>query len=191
MVFSLIYLLALICLTVAIIITIKKSPKLKSAAELNIFRRLAIYMVGLLIVQFFAGMVVNLWTKLPSNHPGTNAHEYFRGVYTVIRWVLTGSGIAALVIHVSIALLLIAMGVTFIIIAIAKRNRFWIIVNAIGALFLQGALFNGASFLNYKEQLSSLLMAIFFVLAISTYIIGLYLSKPVSKVLNHKPTSNT
>lgn len=45
-----------------------------------------------------------------------------------------------------------------------------------GALFIIGAGFNGASFLNYGNNISSIIMAGLWALALACYLTGLYLA---------------
>ena len=45
-----------------------------------------------------------------------------------------------------------------------------------GALFIIGAGFNGASFLNYGNDISSMIMAGLWALALASYLTGLYLA---------------
>lgn len=46
----------------------------------------------------------------------------------------------------------------------------------LGALFIVGAGFNGASFVNYGHDVSSLIMAVLWALALTCYLTGLYLA---------------
>ena len=41
-----------------------------------------------LVVQFLLGMAVNLFVKIPTNHPGANPPEYFGGVVQSVTWAL-------------------------------------------------------------------------------------------------------
>ena len=141
-------------------------------------RLLAYRIIALLMVQFFIGLAVNLWITLPRHHPGTNAADYFTGVGQGVSWALAKSGIVLLALHIIIALLLVVVTIAFMIVALVKKNRFWIVAHALGAFFIQAAFFNGASFLNYSEQFSSFLMEVFFVLSITVYIVALYKTKP-------------
>lgn len=173
-----IFSLILVGLIGLVIWSFKKSPQKPNPKQQGQFRRYAQVMIVVLIVQFFAGLAVNLWITLPKHHPGTKASNFFGGVYDGIKWAILHSGIAILIVHIIVAFALVGLTIRFTISAMLKLNRFWIKVNALGAFFILGAFFNGASYLNYSEQVSSLLMEIFFVLAISTYLGALYISKP-------------
>ena len=50
----------------------------------------------------------------------------------------------------------------------------------LGALCIVGAGFNGASFLNYGHDVSSLIMAMLWALALACYLTGLYLAAVAS-----------
>jgi len=61
--------------------------------------------------------------------------------------------------------------------SIASRRRAWIISSIFGLLGIVAAGFNGASFLNYGQNFSSLLMSIGFLLAVIPYTIGIYVTR--------------
>lgn len=60
--------------------------------------------------------------------------------------------------------------------SIASRRRAWMIISVLGFIGIGFAGFNGASFLNYGENVSSLLMSIGFLLAAVSYTIGIALA---------------
>lgn len=136
-------------------------------------RPLAATTLLLLAIQFLAGMVVNLFVVLPARHPGTNAPEYFSGVARGVWWAL-GNGGWELQSHVVIGLLLALASLALIVSSIALRRRSWITVSILGFVGIFAAGFNGASFMNYGHDFSSLLMSIGFLLAVISYALGLY-----------------
>ena len=125
----------------------------------------------LLAAQFLIGMVVNLYVQVPSVHPGAQASEYFTGVVQGIGWVLV-HGTLALWIHTVIGLLLVLASFILLGLAIASRQRVWIITSVLGWMGILGAGFNGASFLNYGHDFSSLIMSTGFLLAVISYTVG-------------------
>ncbi len=130
----------------------------------------------LLSIEYLIGMVVNLFVQLPSAHPGAGAAEFFSGAVQGVAWGLV-QGPWALVIHVTLGLLLGLASFILIGLAIASRQRLWIITSLLGWIGIVGAGFNGASFLNYGHDFSSLLMSIGFLLAAISYIIGFFYSR--------------
>jgi hypothetical protein len=46
----------------------------------------------LLMVQLLLGMAVDLFVKVPLNHPGANPPEYFSGVVQSVTWAILGAG---------------------------------------------------------------------------------------------------
>lgn len=124
-----------------------------------------------LLTQFALGMVVNLYDNVPHSHPGARANDYFSGVAHGILWSIRHAT-WALALHAGLGLLLILIAVAPLASAIATRTRRHIASGVIGISLIIGAGFNGASFLNYGHALSSLLMATFFILALTTYLIG-------------------
>lgn len=131
----------------------------------------------LLAVQFLIGMVVNLFVPNIPDHPGTNAPEYFGGVVQGVAWALA-HGAWSLQIHAVIGILLFLASLLLIGLAIATRRGAWITVAVIGWIGIMGAGFNGASFLNYGHNFSSLLMSVGFFLAMLSYVAGLLLREP-------------
>ncbi len=139
-------------------------------------RTLTLIILLLLAAQFLVGMVVNLFVVVPANHPGTKAPEYFSGVVTGVLWVL-GHGTLWLLIHAIIGLSLFLASLIVLGLSIASRRRAWIISSIFGLLGIVAAGFNGASFLNYSENFSSLLMSIGFLVAVIPYTIGIYVTR--------------
>lgn len=129
-----------------------------------------------LALQFIVGMVVNFWVTLPQTHPGTNAANYFAGVAQGDTWALFNAD-WALKLHVLIGLLVFLGAILLLVAAIVRRERLWIWVASIGLVGIMAAGFNGASFMNYGHDFSSLLMSIGFAMALCSYMAGLYYSR--------------
>ena len=136
-------------------------------------RSLTAFILLLLAVQFLVGMVVNLFVQLPDTHPGSQAGEYFSGVAQGVSWAIVG-GALPLQMHVIIGLLLLVTSLTILALALASRQRAWIVAAALGWIGITAAGFNGASFLNYGHDFSSMLMASGFLLAVIAYGLGMY-----------------
>jgi hypothetical protein len=134
-------------------------------------RILTILTLLLLEVQFFIGMLVNLYVQVPAVHPGAQASNYFLGVVQGVGWAV-GQSPLFLLAHVLIGLLLGLTAFLLIGFAIASRRRSWIISSIFGWIGIVGAGFNGASFMNYGHDFSSLLMATGFLLAMISYTLG-------------------
>jgi hypothetical protein len=139
-------------------------------------RILTLLILLLLATQFLIGMLVNLFIVVPAHHPGSNPPEYFSGVVTGVLWVL-GDGTLWLRLHAIIGLALFLSALILLGLAIASRRRAWIISSIFGLLGIVAAGFNGASFLNYGQNFSSLLMSIGFLLAVIPYMIGIYVTR--------------
>src|SRR5216683_828055 len=60
----------------------------------------------MLIIQFLLGMAVNLFVKIPTDHPGSNPPEYFSGVAQSVTWAIL-HGHILLVLHALFGLLLV------------------------------------------------------------------------------------
>lgn len=139
------------------------------------FHTLTMITLLLLAIQFLVGTVVNLFVQIPSSHPGAHPPEYFSGVVQGDFWALTQSGLIPLVAHVILGILLLLASLILLGLSISSRQRGWILASVFGLIGIIGAGFNGASFLNYGEDFSSLLMSVGFFLSMISYVIGLYI----------------
>jgi hypothetical protein len=127
-----------------------------------------------LVVQFMLGMANNLFVDIPKDHPGANPPEYFSGVFQNVIWAILHGPSIWLTLHAIVGLLLVLFGFRILVPAIRSRDRTAIITAVVGALGMLGAGFNGGSFLNYHQDFSSMLMAIFFGIAVIAYAVGLW-----------------
>lgn len=128
----------------------------------------------LLVAQIAVGMVVNLYVTIPVHHPGTLPANYFTGSARSVAWAI-GHGALALAVHASLGLTLVVIAVSVAIRAVALRGFRAALPSVLGALLIIGAGFNGASFLDFDHTVSSLLMALLALSALSCYLVGLYL----------------
>jgi hypothetical protein len=129
----------------------------------------------LLLVQYLLGMAANLYVTIPAHHPGANAANYLGGVVSGVTWVIPhGPGWLAAHAALGVALVLAAFG--SLAVALRLRRRAYTATSLIGALAILGAGFNGASFLNYGQQFSSMIMAGLWALALGSYVTGLFVA---------------
>jgi hypothetical protein len=136
----------------------------------------AVVMSYLLVVQFFAGMVTNLYVTIPGRHPGSDARDYFTGAADSVGWALT-RGDVWLAGHAALGLALAVGALELVFHAVRSRQGMWIWVSVAGAAFVIGAGFNGASFLVFGRDYSSLIMAGLFGLSLVSYLTGLFLDR--------------
>ncbi|MDQ6713111.1 MAG: hypothetical protein M3Z28_07960 [Candidatus Dormibacteraeota bacterium] len=127
----------------------------------------------MLIAQFLLGMAVNLFVKIPSDHPGANPSEYFGGVLTSVSWAIVHGGLW-LTLHAAFGLVLVLAALGTLVQAIRLRGGRRSALSALGFVGVLGAGFNGGSFLNYREDFSSMLMAVGLALAMAAYVALLY-----------------
>jgi hypothetical protein len=131
-------------------------------------------LVGL-IVQFLAGMWVNLFVTIPDQHSGAKPDEYFSGSFQSVVWAITQSGLPALVFHAVLGLLLVVGSASLAVQVRRLRRRSLTIAAVLGFLLVLGAGFNGASFLDFGEDFSSMIMATLFALALACYVSILFI----------------
>jgi hypothetical protein len=127
----------------------------------------------LLVAQFLVGMVVNLFVNIPKDHPGARPSEYFGGSLQSVNWALGGSGLPWLEAHAGIGVLLFVAAIALLLVAIRSGCRGHVIAAAFGLAGIIAAGFNGASFLDFNEDLSSMLMSGGLALAVAAYVLGL------------------
>ncbi len=152
---------------------VESRPAVSVEASMRWIRALTMLVLLLLAVQFLVGMVVNLVVQLPDAHPGAQAGEYFSGVVQGVSWALVAAALP-LQAHVFLGVVLLVASLAILALAIASRKRTWIVTAVLGWMGIMAAGFNGASFLNYGHDFSSLLMSIGFLLAVIAYAVGLY-----------------
>ena len=134
-----------------------------------------LFALVMLVGQFLLGMAVNLFVKIPTEHPGSNPPEYFSGVAQSVTWAVLHGNIL-LAIHAGFGLVLVVAAVGTLVQAIGNRRRGVVVSAILGFIGVLGAGFNGGSFLNYHQDFSSMLMATGFAIAVVAYSAGLYLA---------------
>ena len=145
-------------------------------ASLKMLQMRGKLMVVLLVAQYIAGMVLDLFTTLPKEHPGVSG-AYLSQIWNGFSWALTGGGGAALASHVGIATILVLGGITTLGFASAGRNKTWIIAGSFGLLGIVLALLNGIEFINTGVDKHSFAMAMAFMIALISYGAGLYYAR--------------
>lgn len=128
----------------------------------------------LLIAQFAIGMVVNLFVDVPAHHPGANAADYFSGSAQSVAWAVSQIAAPWLELHALLGLLLVVAAVALVVVALRSGGATVRVCSVLGLLATIGAGFNGASFLDYNHDFSSMLMAGLFGLACACYVIALH-----------------
>src|SRR5712692_5024624 len=134
-----------------------------------------LYALVMLIAQFLLGMAVNLFVKIPIDHPGSNPPEYFSGVAQSVTWAIV-HGHILLAVHAGFGLVLVIAAVGLLVQGIRIRRRGIVVSAVVGFIGVLGAGFNGSSFLNYHQDFSSMIMATGFAIAVVSYSVGLYLA---------------
>lgn len=128
------------------------------------------------------GMVVNLYVTVPSHHPGAKPASYFTGSLHSAAWAIA-SGPVALAIHASIGLALVLSALALAVRAVTARAGWVACTSVRAAALVIGAGFNGASFLDFGFSVSSLIMALLALGALTCYLVSGYLlaSRPIRR----------
>ncbi len=126
---------------------------------------------ALLLAQYLLGMVVNLYADLPARHPGAGAGDFFSGAAVGLAWLIS-NGPAWVSAHAALGMALAAFALAAVVLAWRRSGAAGRAASVAGALAVIGAGFNGASFLNYGHDFSSLIMAGLWALALACYLTG-------------------
>ncbi len=155
--------------------TIAADQRDRRSASRRRLTGLAAIICVLLLVQFFAGMITNLYVTIPGSHPGAGSSDFFAGAAAALGWAV-GSGPAWLAIHAALGMALAAGSLALIVVAYRARDWLWTWLSFAGSMLIIGAGFNGASFLVFGHDFSSLIMAGLFALSLGCYLAGIYLT---------------
>jgi hypothetical protein len=130
--------------------------------------------VLLVLVQAAIGIIINLYVSIPRQHPGAHPSDYFSGSIHSVVWAIA-HGAVGLAAHAAfgVALALIVVGIA--INAIRSGSRATGVWTTVAALLVIAAGFNGASFLDFNDDMSSLIMALLAVGAVACYSVVMFL----------------
>jgi hypothetical protein len=137
------------------------------------FNKQAIGLLGGYLLQFLAGMFLNLFVTIPNKHPGSSGNNYFSRSFHSLVWSLSGSGGWVLSFHVWLALLLVLGSLSLFVMACMAHSTSWSIYGGIAALLSLGAFFNGMSFIDFNKDISSMIMAMCWIGAVAVLVLGL------------------
>jgi hypothetical protein len=137
-------------------------------------RRALLVTLLLLLVQFCLGIGTNLYVAIPAHHSGAHPHNYLSGSARSLGWALA-HGPVVLVAHTLLGLILALSGLGVVVQALRCGRRL-LSLALLGWATIIGAGFNGASFLDFLDTISSLIMALLFALSVLAYLVMLYLA---------------
>lgn len=101
------------------------------------------------------------------------------GSVSRVAWAIS-HGTIALAVHAALGLALAVMTIAVAVRAVMLRTGWVAVTSVLGAMLVVGAGFNGASFLDFGQNFSSLLMALLALGALCCYLTGVYLLSPAS-----------
>jgi hypothetical protein len=137
--------------------------------------------VLLVLVQSGLGMYVNLFVTVAEGHPGSSPSNYLSGSGRSLLWSVEHGG-ATLAIHTVLGVLVGVMVIGIVAQALrTSRQAIWL-WSTFGALMVVGAGFNGASFLDYDKDASSLIMALLAFGAVACFVIVMFLLSDTASV---------
>jgi hypothetical protein len=139
-----------------------------------VLRRMVLSAALLVLVQSGIGMAVNLYVTVPARHPGAHPSDYLSGSVQSAAWAIA-HGALALAVHTALGLALALMAIGVAVRGVRFRRRAIGAWAVLGGLCVIGAGFNGASFLDFNNDISSLIMAVLAFAAIACYAVLLFL----------------
>jgi hypothetical protein len=128
----------------------------------------------LLVLQLVLGIATNLFVTIPDHHVGAHSHSYLTGSVLSIGWAFA-HGAAVLVAHTLLGFVLV-LGAVGVFVQAMRCKRRLLFLALFGCGCIVGAGFNGASFLDFMDNISSFIMALLFAAAMLSYIVLLYLT---------------
>jgi hypothetical protein len=137
-----------------------------------------VVLLWLFAVQFFAGMILNLFIEIPKHHPGTAGGNYFSQSWASLLWALSGAAGWALLLHAALAVVLFLGTLALFLSSLRRSGRGWRWGTGLAALVTLGALFNGLSFLDFNQDFSSMIMATCWLIVVSILVFLLVKSRP-------------
>jgi hypothetical protein len=137
-------------------------------------RRMVFGAILLILVQAGIGMAVNLYVTVPAHHPGAHPSDYLSGSFHSVAWAIA-HGPAELAVHAAFGLALAVMVISIAVRAAQLRRRSITASTVLGALLVIGAGFNGASFLDFNNNVSSLIMGLLAFASVGCYAVSLFL----------------
>ncbi|MGA7173693.1 MAG: hypothetical protein WCB86_02020 [Candidatus Dormiibacterota bacterium] len=136
----------------------------RASRRLRELRRLGLGLVWLCLIQYLLGMQLNLFVAIPRHHPGSSGSDYFSRALQSVLWGISHGGLLAF--HVGLGIVLLLGSLRLALAAFQAPPRGLRAIAVLGVLAVLAASFNGASFLSYHEDLSSMIMASSFAVAV-------------------------
>jgi hypothetical protein len=143
-------------------------------AEGKTLRWMLLAAILLVLVQAGLGMVVNLYVTVPAHHSGAHPANYFSGSLHSVAWAIA-HGAPWLAVHATLGLATVVFVVGAAVYAGRSGRRAVGGWSVLAGLFVIGAGFNGASFLDFAHNSSSLIMALLALAATGCYATALFL----------------
>jgi hypothetical protein len=137
-------------------------------------RAAALTVLGGVLAQYAIGMVINLFVTIPAQHPGAQPSNYFSGSAVSLGWTIA-HGAVSLTAHAVLGVVLVLAAAGVAVLAVLLGRRSLTLIAVLAAACILGAGFNGVSFLDFNQNVSSLIMALLAAAAIACYTVILYL----------------
>lgn len=131
-------------------------------------RRLIALTMLLLAVQLVAGTVTQVYLTIPKDHPGSSGGGYFGQSQRSLSWALAHSA-PWLQLHTGLGLLLVLLALVILAVAVVTLRGGLFFSSLLGLIGIAGAGAAGAAYLDFNQNLDTLLMTIGLALAVVAY----------------------
>jgi hypothetical protein len=124
----------------------------------------AFVFLGLILVQFWLGMTINLEVSLPTlSYGGFSALIFYLAHF----WLVIS--------HAIIAIVILAVSAKFLMISLKSGSRALVVTGSLGLAAVLGAIYNGVAFLTSDQFFgNSIGMAMSAISAVVAYAVSLY-----------------
>lgn len=124
--------------------------------QINILKKLGVWMIGVLIIQYVLGMTSNLFVSFPTDgNPGLFWQFAWHQIPTAL--------------HIIVGTLLFVFSIVILVIAMKQKVKRWITAGIIGIISIFVAAFAGAQFVSTQSNVFSYVMSLFFIIAFISY----------------------
>ncbi|MGH7640926.1 MAG: hypothetical protein ACREN7_03625 [Candidatus Dormibacteria bacterium] len=147
------------------------------ASRVRAVRGAALGLITASLIEFVVGMGLNLFITITRDHPGAHGNSgYFVRSLNSVVWGLSHFGL--LPFHIGIGFVLFLGSIRLAVATFRAPGRGIRLASLVGLLAVAGAGFNGASFLDFDDDFSSMLMTVLFAIAVFCFALVLYNCRP-------------
>jgi hypothetical protein len=120
--------------------------------------------LGILILQYFLGMLANLFVQFPDTTNEKLLWQFVQGQWIVVT-------------HMILGFLLLIGSIVLLFRSIRRKDKDWIIAASLGLAAILTAVGAGSEFIPTQQDVYSYIMAVAFIIAVISYGWGIFKTK--------------